>query len=108
MILSLVTLACASVYEVPVAKAVIVEHVDEDDLLHYDDDIPAKSYVVVPAKHKVYVPVKNSIHPALSTYLYSGKKYTIHYPIGLYHGPHGVGLYDPKLHDDLENSYYSG
>lgn len=105
--LSLATLACASVYEVPIAKAVIVQHVDSD-IIHYEDDVPEKRYVVVPAKQKVYVPIQNVIHPALSTYLYAGKKYTVHYPSGLYHGPHGVGIYDPKFHDELEEAYYRG
>ncbi|GFY56066.1 uncharacterized protein TNIN_347391 [Trichonephila inaurata madagascariensis] len=95
VLLSLAALACASVYELP-------EVHDE----HHYEEIP------VAVSHKSYhaVPVQSvsHYHPALLGHHYPVKKVVVHYPSGLYHGPHGLGIYNPKLHDELEQAYYRG
>ncbi|KAF8793111.1 hypothetical protein HNY73_004635 [Argiope bruennichi] len=92
ILLSLATLACASIYE----HAVVVDH----DLHHYEE-IPTKSYHSLPVQSLSY-------HPALLGHHYPVKKVVVHYPSGIYHGPHGVGIYNPALHDKLEQDYYRG
>ncbi|GIY07170.1 uncharacterized protein CDAR_393391 [Caerostris darwini] len=100
VLLSLATLACASVYDLPV----VIGH----DSHHYEE-IPSKTYVAVSPKSYHAVPVQSvAYHPALLSYRYPVKKVTVHYPSGLYHGPHGLGIYNPKLHDKLEQDYYRG
>ncbi|XP_035226827.1 uncharacterized protein LOC118199133 [Stegodyphus dumicola] len=97
-------LSCASIYKVPVVKTVVVKTIPVHHLEY--DDIPSHSYVAVPSKS--YSAVQSLGHPALLGYHYPVKKYTVSYPSGIYYGPHGPGIYDPKFHDELEQAYYRG
>ncbi|KAG8189449.1 hypothetical protein JTE90_012521 [Oedothorax gibbosus] len=99
ILLTLATMAYASLIEVPIVETIIVKHIGADDHVPSNIVIAPKTY------HHNVLPV----HPVLSPFhALPVKKYTVQYPKGLYHGPHGVGIYNPKLHDALEQAYYRG